>query len=97
MLANMQAKAALAKVPSKNDIDCPGCAKDGHSHNLVKTDKGTLKCTGTHCGEEYVMLPKKVTTSDQGFIGYCKNCGTPVNKSMDSCPSCGKTSAVRYK
>lgn len=94
ILAKIKAKQGLTEhIHSKDDVDCPGCAKGGNHHNLKTTDKGTLKCTGDHCGKEYLLV-------DKDFDAHCKDCGMLLNSKTsknEKCVNCGGTRGEMLK
>lgn len=99
IMSKIKAKSDMEKINRESEIDCPGCAKDGHKHNLKPVGNGKLKCTGEHCSEEYMLFPTKATDENMiksGFEGYCAKCGTPIGKGVQSCPRCGSTKGVGY-
>lgn len=80
-----------------NNIDCPNCKNDEHSHSLKVLDNGKLKCAGEECGAEFALI-----TTEPDY--QCKEClaphSRPKNKedeANDSCPFCNSNEFIKPK
>ncbi len=86
----------LKKATEANSaVPCPTCHTHDHQHILRPTNKGTLKCSGDDCGEEFVLLPKAPDYK-------CTNCGTVHKKPAeakddDRCVFCNGDDFIELK
>ncbi len=88
-------KERLQKELEDNEIDCPTCSSHNHEHKLKKTEKGTLKCVGEDCNQEFSLLSNQADYK-------CENCSTPhmrpknkEDEADDICLFCGGNSFIR--
>lgn len=85
---------ATEREKADKDILCPTC-HIGHVHKIDDNkDKLVYKCTKDGCGYEAVMVPKHADYK-------CSGCGMAIKKpedpkSIDGCPFCGGTKAIRF-